>query len=74
MVWLMVDESWFCSWFFSWFGIPLRPLKTILNNVLLEHDGLPHVLPLTVHLFFFTFFLTGRGGHPKSLLLFEFSC
>ena len=45
MVWLMVQESWFCSWF----GIPLRPLKTVLNNVLLEHVGLHCVLPYAVH-------------------------
>ena len=49
MVWLMVDESWFCSWFCSWFGIPLRPFKTVLDNVLLEHGGLHCVLPCAVH-------------------------
>ena len=30
--------------------IPLRPFKTVLDNVLLEYGGLPHVLPLAVHL------------------------
>ena len=49
MVWLMVDESWFCSWFCSWFRIPLRPFKTVLDNVLLEHGGLHCVLPCAVH-------------------------
>ena len=32
--------------------IPLRPIKSVFDNVLLEHGGLPHVLPLAVHLFF----------------------
>ena len=49
MVWLMVHESWFCSWFCSWFGIPLRPFKTLLDNVLLEHGRLYCVLPCAVH-------------------------
>ena len=35
--------------FFSWFGIPVRPLKTVLNNVLLEHVGLHCVLPYALH-------------------------
>ena len=30
--------------------IPLRPFKSIFDNVLLELGGLPHVLPLAVHL------------------------
>ena len=30
--------------------IPLRPIKSVFNNVLLEHGRLPHVLPLAVHL------------------------
>ena len=29
-----------------------RLLKPFFDNVLLEHDGLPHVLPLAVHLDF----------------------
>ena len=32
--------------------IPLRPFKSVFDNVLLEHSGLPHVLPLAVHLIF----------------------
>ena len=32
--------------------IPLRPFKNVFDNVLLEHGGLPHVLPLAVHLIF----------------------
>ena len=32
--------------------IPLRPIKSVFDNVLLEHGGLPRVLPLAVHLFF----------------------
>ena len=51
--------------------IPLGTFKSVFDNVLLEHGGLPHVLPLAVHLIFTW---TGREGHPKSLLLFEFSC
>ena len=31
--------------------IPLRPIKSVFDNVLVEHGGLPHVLPLAVHLF-----------------------
>ena len=30
--------------------IPLRPFKTVLDNVLLYHDGLPCVLPFLVYL------------------------
>ena len=44
MVRLMVYESWFCSWF----GISLRPYKTVLDNVLLQHFGLHCVLPCAV--------------------------
>merc|ERR1719411_2492444 len=33
--------------------IPLRPIKSVFDNVLLEHGGLPHVLSLAVHLFFY---------------------
>ena len=33
--------------------IPLRPFKSVFDNVLLEHGGLPHVLPLAVHLIFY---------------------
>ena len=32
--------------------IPLSPFKSVFDNVLLEHGGLPHVLPLAVHLIF----------------------
>ena len=32
--------------------IPNRPFKSVFDNVLLEHGGLPHVLPLAVHLIF----------------------
>ena len=32
--------------------IPLRPFKSVFDNVLLEHGGLPHVHPLSVHLIF----------------------
>ena len=34
--------------------IVLRPSKNVFDNVILEHGGLPHVLPLAVHLIFFT--------------------
>ena len=33
-------------------SIPLSPFKSVFDNVLLEHGGLPHVLPLAVHLIF----------------------
>ena len=33
--------------------IQLRPFKSVFDNVLLEHGGLPHVLPLAVHLIFY---------------------
>ena len=39
--------------------------QPFFDNVLLEHGGLPHALPLIVH-------RVGRGGHSESLLLFEF--
>ena len=32
--------------------IPLRPFKSVFDNVLLKHGGLPHVLPLAVPLIF----------------------
>ena len=47
-------------------------LKPFFDNVLLEHGGLPQVLPLAFHLFFL--WLASRGGNSKSLLLFEYSC
>ena len=34
-------------WFMVWFMV-----HGVLNNVLLEHGGLPHVLTLAVHLIF----------------------
>ena len=30
--------------------LPLRPFKSVLDNVLLEHGGLPYVLPFAVHM------------------------
>ena len=30
--------------------IPLRPFESVLDNVLLDHGGLPCILPFTVHL------------------------
>ena len=39
--------------------LPLTPFKTVLYNVLLEHGGLPCVLPSTVHLDF---------GHPPDTI------
>ena len=42
------------------------------DDVLLEHGGLPHVLPLAVHLEFFGW--TSRGDHSKVFLLFGFCC
>ena len=52
-------------------GWPLRPIESDFDNALLEHGGLPYVLPLAVHLIFLH---EQNGGHSKSLLLFEFSC
>ena len=43
------------------------------DDVLFEHNGLRHVLPLAVHLIF----LAGqvcRGDHSKMFLLLEFIC
>ena len=52
--------------------IPLRPFKSVFDNVLLEHGGLPHVLPLAVHLIFLPEQV--EGVILKSLLLFQFFC
>ena len=41
---------------------------SMIVDVLIEHGGLPHVLPLVVHLIFFFF----GGDHSKTFLLFEF--
>ena len=41
-----------------------------IDNVLAEHGGLLHVLPLAVHLRFFCW--TSRGDHSEPFLLFEF--
>ena len=41
-------------------------------DVLLEHGGLPHVLPLAVYLNVLGW--TSRGDHSKMFLLFEFVC
>ena len=35
-----------------WFMVLVRLLGPFLDNVRLEHGGLPHVLPHTVHLIF----------------------
>ena len=32
--------------------IPLRPFKSVFDNVLLEHGGLPFIFPFNVHLDF----------------------
>ena len=42
------------------------------DDVLFEHGGLLHVLPLAVHLKFFGW--TSTGDHSKMFLLFEFVC
>ena len=34
----------------TWYMVPLGPFKTVLYNVLLDHGGLPCVLPFAVHL------------------------
>ena len=53
----MVHSSWFRSWFCSWFDLwyMVHGIKTVLDNVLLDHGGLPCLLPITVHL---------NLGHP----------
>ena len=43
-----------------------------IDYVLLEHGGLPLVLPLAVHLEFLC--RMGRGDHSKTVLLFGFCC
>ena len=40
----------------------------------LDYGGLPHVLPLAVHLKFWTNFRTNSVDHSKNFLLFEFCC
>ena len=47
-------------------SLSLRLFKPFFDNVLLEHGGLPNVLPLPVHLDFFGWAV--RGGNSKSLL------
>ena len=48
--------------------LSLRLLKPFLDNVLLEHAGLPHVLPLAVHQIFFAEQVEGVIlSHFKSL-------
>ena len=37
-----------------------------VDDVLLEHSGLPHILPLTIHLTLFC--RSSRGDHSKTLL------
>ena len=41
------------------------------DDVLLEHDGLPHVLSLAVHLIFLW---SSRRDHSEKGLLFRFCC
>ena len=45
--------------------------KPFFDNVFLEHDGPPNVLPLAVNLDFLC--CASRWGNSKSLLQFEFS-
>ena len=45
---------------------PLLKL-VLINNLLLDHGGLPHVLDLAVHLD--NFFWMSQGGHSETLLL-----
>ena len=51
--------------------IYIRDLSKI-DDVLFEHEGLPHILPLAVHLRLFCWL--SRGDHSKMFLLFEFCC
>ena len=46
--------------------------KSKIDDVLTEHSGLLHVLPLAVQLGFFVW--TSRGDHSEPFLLFEFFC
>ena len=39
----------------------------VVDNLLLDHDGLPHVLGLAVYLVIY-FGLLGGGDHPKTFL------
>ena len=47
----------------------LQQVTSKIDDVLTEHGGLLHVLPLAVHLRFFGW--TSRGGHSEPFLLFE---
>ena len=46
------DTLWYLRHFYLKHVIPLRPFKTVLDNVLLDHGGLPCVLIFAVHLDF----------------------
>ena len=48
-------------------SLSLRPLKPFFDNVLLEHGGLPHVLPLTVHLSLFGQFVCPSPRPERAL-------
>ena len=54
MVWFMVWDTFLTlrgTWgFYLNHLIQLRPFKSVFDNVLLEHGGLPFVLPFSVHL------------------------
>ena len=52
--------------------IMMQQLTVKFDDVLLEHGGLPHVLPLAVQLDFFWW--TSTGDHSKMFLLFEYCC
>ena len=41
-----------------------------IDDIPIEYVGLPHALPLAVHLVFYWW--TSRGDHSKPILLFDF--
>ena len=49
-VWIRVTKF---NWTLDQSSLSHRLIESVLDNVLLEHGGLPHVLPLAVHLIFY---------------------
>ena len=58
-------------------SLPLNRLfKSVSDNILLEHGGLPHVLPLAVHLKYLLAIkqVGGTKDHTETCLLLGFLC
>ena len=58
-----IDYSLFCT----------QTYVKVIDKLLLEHVGLPHVLVLAVHLVNL-FGLIGKGDHSKTFVLFALKC